>query len=60
MILGFLLAPVLIGLGPAAALETAAAVAVLGALIAAGTLSRGTDHITHQYLDAETRLVTPV
>lgn len=60
MILGFLLAPVLIGLGPAAALETAAAVAVLGALIAAGTLSRGTGHITHQYLDAETRLVNPV
>jgi MFS family permease len=59
MILGFVLAPILLGFGPATALEISGTVCVLGALTAGATLIRGTGSVTGHYLEPESALATP-
>jgi hypothetical protein len=59
MILGFVLAPVLLGFGSTTALEISGAVCVAGALVAGAALVRGAGGITGQYLEADPALVAP-
>jgi MFS family permease len=59
MIMGFVLAPILLGLGSTTALEISGAVSVAGALVAGVALLRGAGSVTGQYLDAEPALARP-
>jgi hypothetical protein len=53
MVIGFFLAPLLLGFGPTATLEISGAVCVGGALLAGGTLFRGDGRVNEQFLEAE-------
>ena len=57
MILGFVLAPVLLGLGPTTALEISGAVCVSGAVVAGAALIRRDEGASGSYLEAESALV---
>jgi MFS family permease len=59
MIVGFVLAPLLLGFGSTTALEISGAACVTGALVAGVALVRGTGNVTTQYLEADSGLVTP-
>jgi MFS family permease len=53
MIVGFLLAPVLLGFGWKTALEISGAVCVVGGCVAGAALFRPTERVTAQYLEPE-------
>ena len=53
MIVGFLLAPVLLGLGWMTALEVAGAVCLVGGCVAGLALIRPTEHVGAAYLEPE-------
>jgi Family of unknown function (DUF5317)/Major Facilitator Superfamily len=59
MIVGFVLAPLLLGFGSVTALQVSAAVCAAGALVAGVVLVRGTGGMTRQYLEPDSALVTP-
>jgi MFS family permease len=56
MIFGFVLAPVLLGLGPAATLEISGAVCLTGAIMAGAALIRASDGAIGPYLEADSAL----
>jgi MFS family permease len=59
MIIGFVLAPLVLGLGAGTALEVAGSICVLGALLAGAGLVRRTGGVTGRYLEPEPAVVTP-
>jgi hypothetical protein len=59
MILGFLLAPLLLGFGTTPTLEFSGAICVFGALVAGVTLIRGTGKVAGDYLETDAALAAP-
>jgi hypothetical protein len=58
MIVGFVLAPLLLGFGSTTALEISGAVCVAGGLVAGVSLVRGDGNVTRRYLEADSGVVT--
>jgi hypothetical protein len=59
MIVGFVLAPLLLGFGATTALEIAGSICVFGAVLAGAGLIRGTGGVPRRYLEPDSALVTP-
>jgi hypothetical protein len=59
MLLGFLLAPLLLGFGATTTLEVAATICVFGGVVAGATLVRRTGKVARDYLEADAALAAP-
>jgi uncharacterized protein DUF5317/MFS transporter len=59
MILGFLLAPLLLGFGTTTTLEISGTICVFGAVVAGVTLIRGAGKTTRDYLETDAALAAP-
>ena len=59
MIMGFVLAPFLLGFGSTTALEISGSLCLAGALLAGAALVRGVGGVTRQYLEGDSAVVAP-